>query len=1425
MMQNSEFYPGNNHNPESLDEFLPQGEYLDIRSVLNPENHDFRSKKSEFKNLNILNEASRIPNSTQNDPDFPTFYTELEMSSNNPVKSTTLKRTRKFSSNLDSPRYATRSISKAKNVPSLKKFKTSTLESITDPELIPSRNSSNTSKHNLNFDKSNLQFLSPNNLCFNNPSPVPLTFTKDFDSKFLEAFSPPEKIIFSKSGHSNDNIKIQSILNPNTSSPRNTSAIFNTNYQIDPFSQPQLSSKFGKKSNSLNIGSLLARPEFGFEGEIGNSSANNPISPSTTRVNGLNFPPDHSKINISDNPLTKYPSDLGIQKNGSTRLPSSSSRKSSRKNTIGAKLNSSSDKKDGHFIAHYNQILGSRYVIKELLGQGTFGKVLKCLDIVSQKLVAVKVIKSIHKYRVAAGMEIKILQTVKSNDPKNIYKCIPINDSFDFEDHVCMVFDLLGSSLYDFLKGNLFQPFPLSDVQKISFQIIKSIFFIHSLNLIHTDLKPENILLVDDSFTVQTLAQRSQLKLLNSVDTQIIDFGSAVFDNEYHPKIVSTRHYRAPEIILELGWSYPCDMWSIGCILVELLTGEALFQTHENSEHLAMIEKFICAPPPSHMIESMDPRLRSEFYDSSNCLLYPNFSTPKNSSARLNKIRSIYDIMGVSNTYPMRSLVDLIYRLLQFDPELRISADEALKHEFFRLEIEKGIIISEFKEKRTISQSKIKPINSKFLTQDQELDLGGLYRTEATKNNVNPSPRSHNYSGSFNIPVENIDKSQNQSNFDGDINKDLFGDLKSKNESSMYLDFQRKKLKNRLNFSTSNYLANSITDGAHAPAVRHLSKDSVIKSSTPKRTIGEFNSQQSNFGVLGFPRFSNEFQSSTKASPVNGLNYIATENAGLDNSVYSAPSICKNPDFSMYSNTIPHNAYRAREPQIDNLNHRALEYSHDSQHNRQFSSSENRVNLPDINSFGISCSSTNVPPFNNSSDLKLYEKTSHDLPLNVDRFGINNCRKFDQSRDTIFKTRSIEQGNLNNKFQNNRVESITENSHFYSNYGKNLCEGYFPTTSAPINEDSFLNSSYLYSNNPVDNLKTENLNHIGFNFEPTLSRGELPSVSQKRSRNSQLKVDFTLDQGDMNMLGNSLNPADISEGAFNSLKKSEIGYISDDFEKNKQEENSGRCRKLAENFEDLLKKVENHENYFYGLNPINSYQTSYLQKYNSDNFGTADINSLQESFSGTGVDNFKSNTNYVDINTQNEYRFESNTNYTPRPVVTKEHSIRPSIDLSSQKYNHETNNRKLESPNYVEVNRPFEEYDSKPSYSVVGILSESGQNSNNVISEALGNTNEASFIHRTRKPDFQEVMGNTSQPGNSLSNIPSLKDVGYRGKFDEPQPQTNHQIPSSIDEFNVEELEGTFSEANRNEKGHPTKVVSARSSLFYLVNSSTFTLT
>jgi dual-specificity kinase len=141
---------------------------------------------------------------------------------------------------------------------------------------------------------------------------------------------------------------------------------------------------------------------------------------------------------------------------------------------------------------------------------------------------------------------------------------------------------------------------------------------LHDLNLIHTDLKPENILLCDSSYQAFTYSRRipsssntvnrqaAQRRVLLDTEIRLIDFGSATFQDEYHSSVVSTRHYRAPEIILGLGWSFPCDIWSIGCILVEFFTGDALFQTHDNLEHLAMMESVCGGKMNPHLIQQVN---------------------------------------------------------------------------------------------------------------------------------------------------------------------------------------------------------------------------------------------------------------------------------------------------------------------------------------------------------------------------------------------------------------------------------------------------------------------------------------------------------------------------------------------------------------------------------------------------------------------------------------------------------------------------------------------------------------------------------------------------------------------------------------------------------------------------------------------------
>lgn len=113
--------------------------------------------------------------------------------------------------------------------------------------------------------------------------------------------------------------------------------------------------------------------------------------------------------------------------------------------------------------------------IVKLLGQGTFGKVVEAYDKRKKTRCAVKIIRSVQKYRDASRIELRVLSTLALNDKTNRNKCIHLRDSFDFRNHICIVTDLLGQSVFDFLKGNGFVPFPSSQIQNFARQLFTSV--------------------------------------------------------------------------------------------------------------------------------------------------------------------------------------------------------------------------------------------------------------------------------------------------------------------------------------------------------------------------------------------------------------------------------------------------------------------------------------------------------------------------------------------------------------------------------------------------------------------------------------------------------------------------------------------------------------------------------------------------------------------------------------------------------------------------------------------------------------------------------------------------------------------------------------------------------------------------------------
>ena len=328
---------------------------------------------------------------------------------------------------------------------------------------------------------------------------------------------------------------------------------------------------------------------------------------------------------------------------------------------------------DGHLVYKIGELIQDRYQVESLLGEGTFGKVLKVKDTFSSKPIALKIIKNIKKYREAAKLEINVLSKLSELDPGDKSGCIKMLDYFDYHGHTCIAFDIMGQSVFDFLRDNCYNPYSLEAVRKISYNMCQSVNFLHKNHLTHTDLKPENILFKDSSYIIEDNQRR-----LVDPSVMLIDFGSATFDHEHHSKVVSTRHYRAPEVILELGWSQPCDVWSIGCIMYELATGVTLFQTHENREHLAMMERILGQFPIKMASQTTTRHFQNER------LKWDEKSSKGRYVRRHCKPINLYiEKLDQDTDKDWIQMFDLIQKMLTYQPDLRITLKESLEHSFF----------------------------------------------------------------------------------------------------------------------------------------------------------------------------------------------------------------------------------------------------------------------------------------------------------------------------------------------------------------------------------------------------------------------------------------------------------------------------------------------------------------------------------------------------------------------------------------------------------------------------------------------------------------------------------------------------------------------------------------------------------------------
>ncbi|KAJ7859717.1 kinase-like domain-containing protein [Mycena leptocephala] len=280
------------------------------------------------------------------------------------------------------------------------------------------------------------------------------------------------------------------------------------------------------------------------------------------------------------------------------------------------------DNEDYDYILYVNDWLGAedghKYLILDILGQGTFGQVVKCQNMKTHEIVAVKVVKNKPAYFNQSMMEVTILEMLnKNSDPNDQHHILRLRDSFIHRSHLCLVFELLSSNLYELIKQNQFQGLSTQLVKVFMAQLLDAMTVLKDARLIHCDLKPENIL----------------LKSLQSPQIKVIDFGSACHERQTVYTYIQSRFYRSPEVLLGMAYTASIDMWSLGCIAVELFLGLPLFPGTSEYNQLTRIIEMLGLPPQSMLNTG---KQTAQFFDS-----YEVYNPHTNTNEKKYRLKSI----------------------------------------------------------------------------------------------------------------------------------------------------------------------------------------------------------------------------------------------------------------------------------------------------------------------------------------------------------------------------------------------------------------------------------------------------------------------------------------------------------------------------------------------------------------------------------------------------------------------------------------------------------------------------------------------------------------------------------------------------------------------------------------------------------------
>ncbi|KAK6926852.1 Protein kinase domain [Dillenia turbinata] len=275
------------------------------------------------------------------------------------------------------------------------------------------------------------------------------------------------------------------------------------------------------------------------------------------------------------------------------------------------------------------------------IGRGAYGIVCSVLNSETNEMVAIKKIANAFDNHIDAKRtlrEIKLLRHLDHENVIGIKDVIPPPIRREFTD-VYIASELMDTDLHQIIRSNQ----PLSEEHC---QILRGLKYIHSANVIHRDLKPSNLL------------------LNANCDLKICDFGLArpTSENENMTEYVVTRWYRAPELLLNSSdYTAAIDVWSVGCIYMELMNRKPLFAGNDHVHQMRLLTELLGTPTESDL----------GFVTNEDARRYIRQLPPHPHQALTNLFPHVHPLA-----------IDLVDKMLTFDPTQRITVEEALAHPY-----------------------------------------------------------------------------------------------------------------------------------------------------------------------------------------------------------------------------------------------------------------------------------------------------------------------------------------------------------------------------------------------------------------------------------------------------------------------------------------------------------------------------------------------------------------------------------------------------------------------------------------------------------------------------------------------------------------------------------------------------------------------